>query len=74
VVGHVCHGGINPWRMAYRAEPGSHDVVADARLRSDAARERAEILEAGVPRLHRSHAGILPVVSPRAAVSCAPNR
>ena len=69
MVGHVCHGGINATRMAHRAEPVSHDVVADARVGRDAARGGPESLEARLPRVHRPHAGVLPLVSARAEVS-----
>ena len=32
VVGPVCHRGRNAGRMAHRAEPGPHDLLADARV------------------------------------------
>ena len=49
--------------------PALMTLVADARVRGDAARGRPEGLEARLPRVHRPHAGVLPMVSACAGVS-----
>ena len=46
-----------------------HDAVADASVRGDAARGQPQGLEARLPRVHRQHAALLPVVSAGSEVS-----
>ena len=69
--GACIHRRRNDWRMAHRAEPGPHDLLADTRVRGDAARERPESLEARLLRIHHPHAGLRPLGSARAAVTSA---
>jgi len=69
VVGHVCDGGSHAGRMAHCPEPGPHDAVAGARVGGDAARGQPHSVEAQLPCVHRSHAGVRPMVSARSEVS-----
>ena len=71
VVGPVCDSGGHAGRMAHCPEPGPHDAVADASVRGNAARGQPQSVEARLPGVHRSHAGIRPMVSARSEVSLA---
>ena len=67
-MGPPCLRGHSVRWMAHRAEPSAHDFLVDACVWGDASRAEPESVEARLPRVRRQDAGVLPLVSPRAAV------